>query len=192
MEVSWRKDRMFYQSMEENDHANVRMNQLDSSSADVTSSNICREFVRRIELATINFAEWWHKYVTHNNAVLRILIQRVSTPCRSVRRFGHRVMHYFQHICCSSCCEENLPKGQTSKFKIMETLRWFHAGLISLILLKFGLVCDACKRPPSVSPIAPINLSCQIPNDRYFFTQSVKETSPISLRWMNEHFHWYT
>ena len=49
---------MLYQSMEENDHAGVRMNQLDSSSADVTSSNIRREFVRRIELATMNFAEW--------------------------------------------------------------------------------------------------------------------------------------
>lgn len=58
MEASRRRDRMLYQSTEENDHAGVRMNQLDSSSADVTSSNIRREFVRRIELATMNFAEW--------------------------------------------------------------------------------------------------------------------------------------
>ena len=50
---------MLYHPMEENDHAGVRINpKLDSHAADVTSSNIRREFVRRIQLATINFAEW--------------------------------------------------------------------------------------------------------------------------------------
>lgn len=50
---------MLYHPMEENDHSGVGINpKLDSHAADVTSSNIRREFVRRIQLATINFAEW--------------------------------------------------------------------------------------------------------------------------------------
>ena len=57
-EVFPRRNRVLYHPMEENDHSGVGINpKLDSHAADVTSSNRRREFVRRIQLATINFAE---------------------------------------------------------------------------------------------------------------------------------------